>query len=66
MNRHPNIATHDWDRDLSHDGRRMRLALLKARTENSTPILDDDDLEAAIDAAADRLTRGASPTAQDS
>jgi hypothetical protein len=65
MNRHTNIATHDWDKDVSHDGLRMRLAMLKTRTENTTPILDDDDLEAAIDAAADRLSRGESPTTQD-
>jgi hypothetical protein len=58
MSVHVNIATHDWDRDVNHDQLRVRLANLKAQAINHTPILDDDDVEAAIDAAAYRLILG--------
>lgn len=50
------IAAYGWDRKLDDDELLTRLASLKAKAAQATPILDDDDLEAAIDEAADRLT----------
>ena len=56
MNVNPSIAVHDWDKDTSREELLERLASLKCRARQSLPILDDDDLEAAIEEAADRLT----------
>lgn len=56
MNINANIAIHDWDKDISREELLARLANLKRRTGQSLPILDDDDLEAAIEEAADRFT----------
>lgn len=56
MNINASIAVHDWDKDISREELLARLASLKRRTRCSLPILDNDDLEAAIDEAADRLT----------
>jgi hypothetical protein len=49
------VAAYDWDKDISDEELLTRLANLKRRTGQSYPILDDDDLEAAIEEAADRL-----------
>jgi hypothetical protein len=56
VNVNPGIAVHDWDKDTSHEELLERLASLKSRARQNLPILDDDDLEAAIEDAADRLT----------
>lgn len=56
MNINAGIAVRDWDKDISREELLARLADLKHRTHRSLPILDDDDLEAAIEEAADRLT----------
>ena len=56
MNINANIAVHDWDKDISREELLARLANVKRRASQSLPILDDDDLEAAIEEAADRLT----------
>ena len=56
MNINPSITVHDWDKDTSSEDLLPRLASLKDRAHHSLPILDDDDLEAAIEEAADRLT----------
>lgn len=55
-----NVNTHvqDWDKDIGREELLARLAQLKLRTGRSLPILDDDDLEEAIDEAADRITGG--------
>ena len=50
------ITAHNWDKDISPEEIQARLANLKGRAAQSYPILDDDDLEAAIEEAADRLT----------
>ena len=56
MNVNPSIAVHDWDKDTSQEELLERLANLKCQARQNLPILDDDDLEAAIEEAADRLT----------
>ncbi|TDB92377.1 hypothetical protein [Actinomadura sp. 7K534] len=56
MNYNPGIVTNDWDKKLSHEELLARLTALKHRAVHALPILDDDDLEAAIEEAADRLT----------
>jgi hypothetical protein len=50
------ITAQNWDKDTSLEEIQERLANLKLRAAQSYPILDDDDLEAAIEEAADRLT----------
>lgn len=45
----------DWDKDLHPHELEARLTSLKQRAELALPILDDDDVEAAIDEAATRL-----------
>lgn len=44
-----------WDEDLTDEELAARLARLKDGAARSTPILDDDDLEEAIEQAADRI-----------
>ena len=56
MNINPSTVVHDWDKDTRREELLARLASLKGRVRHSLPILDDDDLEAAIEEAADRLT----------
>lgn len=56
MNINPGTVVHDWDKDTRQEELLARLASLKGRVRYSLPILDDDDLEAAIEEAADRLT----------
>jgi hypothetical protein len=56
MNIDTSAAAHDWDIDISNRELCDRLTNVMRRARNTTPILDDDDLEAAIDEAADRLT----------
>jgi hypothetical protein len=56
MNINPSIALHDWDKDTSREELLARLANLKCRASQHLPILDDDDLEAAIEGAADQFT----------
>jgi hypothetical protein len=55
MNFHTHLATHDWDKEVHREELLTRLDALVARAGRTLPILDDDDLEAAIDEAADRL-----------
>ncbi len=55
MNVNPSIAVHDWDKGTSQEELIERLASLKSQARQNLPILDDDDLEAAIEEAADRL-----------
>jgi hypothetical protein len=56
VNINANIAVHDWDKDISREELLARMVTLKRRASQSLPIIDDDDLEAAIEEAADRLT----------
>jgi hypothetical protein len=56
MNPNRGITAYDCDKDISPEELLARLANLKRRAPQSYPILDDDDLEAAIEEAADRLT----------
>jgi hypothetical protein len=44
-----------WDEDLTDEDLDIRLARLKDRASRSTPIEDADDLEEAIEQAADRV-----------
>ena len=55
MKINPSITEHDWDKDTNREDLLARLASLKDQARHSLPILDDDDLEAAIEEAADRL-----------
>jgi hypothetical protein len=55
MNFHTHLATRDWDKDIDREELLARLDALADRAGRSLPILDDGDLEAAIDEAADRL-----------
>jgi hypothetical protein len=55
VNINADIPVHDWDKDISREELLARLAQLKYRTAQSLPIVDDDDLEEAIEEAADRL-----------
>jgi hypothetical protein len=55
MNLNLGMSACEWDKDISREQLLARLANLKRRTQGY-PILDDDDLEAAIEEAADRLT----------
>jgi hypothetical protein len=55
MNIDARLAAHDWDKDIGRDEIRGRLARLKHRARQELPILDDDDFEAAVEEAADRL-----------
>ncbi|MDA8370233.1 MAG: hypothetical protein M0026_10235 [Nocardiopsaceae bacterium] len=52
------LTAHDWDKALGHEELLARLTALKLRVGQSLPILDDDDLEDAIEEAADRLSSG--------
>jgi hypothetical protein len=56
VNINPHIVAHDWDKDASREELLTRLGNLKRQAFHCLPILDDDDLEAAIEEAADQLT----------
>ncbi|MFJ1550586.1 hypothetical protein [Streptomyces sp. NPDC088246] len=58
----PNAGAHidayDFDRDISEEDVLVHLANLSRRAATRTPILDDDDYEAAIDEAAHEIAGG--------
>jgi hypothetical protein len=47
----------EFDRDVSEEEVLSELALLRHRAAQHTPILDDDDYEAAIEEAAREILR---------
>jgi hypothetical protein len=55
VNLNPGITAQDLDKGTSKEELLVRLANLKWRAARSHPILDDDDLEGAIEEAAARL-----------
>lgn len=50
-------TTPNWDADITDQDVRNRLTDLLSRARQTPPILDDDDLEEAIEEAADDLLR---------
>ncbi|MEV5576906.1 hypothetical protein AB0L06_43375 [Spirillospora sp. NPDC052269] len=56
MNLNTNTTAQDWDKDINYRELQGRLTGMLRLAGQSPPILDDDDLEAAIEEAADGLT----------
>lgn len=55
VNMEKHILVTGWDEDLTDEDLNARLARLKDQAARCTPIEDDDDLEEAIEQAADSI-----------
>jgi hypothetical protein len=57
MNIDTNRVSQSWDIDVTDQELRDRLTELLRKARQAPPIFDDDDVEAAIEEAADQLVQ---------
>jgi hypothetical protein len=55
MNRRTDVTIIGWDEDLTEEELAARITAIKQQAGLHTPIYDDDDVEQAVEDAADRI-----------